>query len=252
MIGIELFMACAPNVAPQTIEQIVRVESAGDPLALNVNGARLERKPHDAADAAELARHYMAAGYSVDLGLMQINSRNLSHLGYRVEEMFEPCKNLAAGARILSVFYAQARPSRRDEQSALLAALSAYNTGNFSRGFTNGYVSRYFKGSPVHVPAPSIASAPIPYTADTAVVSHIQEKKTMNTREKTVPVVSTSMKDAGTPGVQVEYSADDAAAFGAFEETALSEADAWESNTDAGAGMDNSHTTGIVIAGKAL
>lgn len=250
MIGFELFMACAPNVAPQTIEQIVRVESSGDPLALNVNGAHLERKPHDAADAAELSRHYIAAGYSVDLGLMQINSRNLSQLGYRVEEMFEPCKNIAAGARVLSAFYEQARPQHRDEQSALRAALSAYNTGNFSRGFTNGYVSRYFKSSPIHIPATTMASALNPYTADTAVFSHIQKEKTMNTKEKTIPVVSTASKDVGTPGVQVEYSAEEAEAFGAFEETALSEADAWESNADAG--MDNSHTTGIVIAGKAI
>jgi type IV secretion system protein VirB1 len=34
------------------------------------------------------------------------------------------------------------------------------------------------------------------------------------------------------PGVQIELTPDEAEALGAFEETALSEADAWEANTD--------------------
>jgi type IV secretion system protein VirB1 len=247
MIGFELFMACAPNVAPQTIEQIVRVESSGDPIALNINGAHLSRKPRDSTDAAALAKHYIEAGYSVDLGLMQINSRNLARLGYRLEEMFEPCKNIAAGARVLTAFYAQARPQYQDEQSALRAALSAYNTGSLRRGFTNGYVSRYFNGSPIHVPTSAVSSALNPYTADTAVFIR-KEQKMINTNERTIPVVSTASKDAGSPGVQVEYTAEEAAANGAFEETAISEADAWESNADVG--TDDLNATGIVVAGK--
>ena len=30
MIGVEFMMLCAPNVAPQTIEQIIHVESRGN------------------------------------------------------------------------------------------------------------------------------------------------------------------------------------------------------------------------------
>jgi type IV secretion system protein VirB1 len=270
MIGFELFMACAPNVAPQTIQKIIRVESKGNPLAINVNAKWVNEldkygKPKrrkvtfqypievkTVQDAVTVAYAAIADGHTVDMGYMQVNSSNLKALGYSVEEMFDPCKNIAAGARVITEFYSQTKPKYSDEQSALLAALSAYNTGSYSRGFENGYVSRYFNDPPIHISAPAISSASNPYTADTAVVSihNHKKEKTMNTKERTIPVVSTTSKDAGTPGVQVEYSAEEAEAFGAFEETALSEADAWESNADAG--IDNSHTTGIVIAGKAI
>lgn len=245
MIGIELMMACAPTVAPETIQQIIQVESRGDPLAINVNKGRLERKPTDAADAAALAKGYIEQGYTVDLGLMQINSTNVARLGYRIEDMFEPCKNIAAGARVLSEFYTLAKPKHDTEQAALRAALSAYNTGNFINGFTNGYVARYGISGPVPlVRVPAIN----PYTADTAVALNPRKEITMNdTKETVVPVVSQSADDAETPGVQVEYTADAAEQNGAFEETAMSEQEAWDANADLPADPES---TGIVIGGQ--
>ena len=50
--------------------------------------------------------------------------------------------------------------------------------------------------------------------------------------QRVEPVVSKSQDDAQTPGVQVEHTADQAEENGAFRETAMSEADAWESNAD--------------------
>lgn len=47
-----------------------------------------------------------------------------------------------------------------------------------------------------------------------------------------MPIISQTEDDTSVPGVQVEYSPDDADAFGAFEEDALSEVDAWASNVD--------------------
>ena len=46
------------------------------------------------------------------------------------------------------------------------------------------------------------------------------------------PLLSTRLADLTTPGVAVELSPDEADAFGAFAESALSEADAWEANAD--------------------
>jgi len=51
-------------------------------------------------------------------------------------------------------------------------------------------------------------------------------------REITLPVISTNIDDILIPGVQVELTAEEAEQLGAFEETALSEEDAWESNCD--------------------
>jgi type IV secretion system protein VirB1 len=147
---IDQLAQCAPAVHPYTMQQVVRVESAADPLALHVNGVRTQPPKARTTEAAiATARAFMAAGFSVDLGLMQINSRNLAALHMTVEQVLgtDPdtvCANLAGGARILIADYASATLRFEPGQPALKAALSAYNTGTFDRGFVNGYVARYF------------------------------------------------------------------------------------------------------------
>jgi type IV secretion system protein VirB1 len=177
-------LACAANIAPVTLEAVIEVESRGDALALHVNGqATQPHRPADAREAAVLARNYIAQGYSVDLGLMQVNSRNLPALGYTVEEVLnDPCTNIRAGAAVLTADYAAAVRVHGEGQAALQAALSAYNTGDFNRGFANGYVARYYAtdGVPasaknVHFAWPATVSQeakqlpPNPYTAETVV-----------------------------------------------------------------------------------
>lgn len=48
------------------------------------------------------------------------------------------------------------------------------------------------------------------------------------------PVLSNRLEDLDIPGVMVAVDPDEAESLGAFQETALSEADAWESNLDMG------------------
>ena len=138
-------LACAVNVAPVTLEAVIQVESRGNPIALNVNHLRGEQ-PHsaDVARAAALARRYIANGYSVDLGLMQVNSAHLAELGLTVEQALNPCTNIAAGGRILTAAYVEAIRNHGEGQDALKAALSVYNTGNEIAGQRNGYVARYY------------------------------------------------------------------------------------------------------------
>ena len=178
-------LACAVNVAPVTLEAVIQVESGGNPLAVNVNRL-VGPQPHPVtpAEAAAVARRYIAAGYSVDLGLMQVNSRNLAALGYSIDEVLDPCTSIKAGAAILTANYADAVRSRGEGQAALQAALSAYNTGSFSRGFANGYVARYYGRGAVPALAGGVRQAtataaavkraappppPDPYTAATQV-----------------------------------------------------------------------------------
>lgn len=132
---------CAPTVAPGTVLAIVQTESSGDPFALNVNGGRQPARQTNAVDAAATARRYVAAGYSVDLGLGQINSRNMRWLGLNWETVFDPCTNVAALGRVLTTNYNAVKPGR-DPQTALRVALSMYNTGSQTRGFRNGYVAK--------------------------------------------------------------------------------------------------------------
>ena len=136
--------ACAPYVAPATLEAVISVESGGNPLAIHVNHGPNPPAAHTLKEAAAKAAHLIGQGYSVDLGLMQVNSRNLVALGYSVEDMFNSCTNVEAGATILTEDYARAVLSATPGQPALRVALSLYNTGSPVDGFANGYVSRYY------------------------------------------------------------------------------------------------------------
>ncbi len=272
---IDLLAACAPNVAPYTLQEIIRVESSFNPIAVNVNvkkvnGKRVRFNPpikhiKTKEQAIYVSKAAINAGHSVDMGYMQINSTNLKSLGYTVDEMFnDPCKNIKAGAKVLTAFYSKAVKQYPNEQAALRAALSAYNTGNFRNGFSNGYVARFVKkGSSAGVPnyRPMQVSAAQVNTVSNQVIStpsaklatsifydpKTQGKTTMDNKVTIKPVVSESQKDAGIAGVQVQYTADEAMRNGAFIETAMSEADAWESNGEIA--QQEPHSTGILMAG---
>lgn len=162
----QLIVACAPQVAPSTMTAIVRVESGGRPYAINVNGTQqLQRQPRSRAEATAWADWLVARGYSVDMGLAQINSGNLARLGLTPAQLFDPCTNLKAGAKILAESYRGAARQYGSGQTALKAALSAYNTGNYRAGIANGYVARVTAaaGSPyTSPPLRRTGPAPLP------------------------------------------------------------------------------------------
>ncbi|MGA0608352.1 lytic transglycosylase domain-containing protein [Phenylobacterium sp. VNQ135] len=145
---------CAPDIAPETLLSVVHVESRFNPLAIGVNGGSAIRiSPSTRAEAIAQASSLIAAGRNVDLGLAQINSRNLAWLGLTVEEAFDPCANLAAAARVLQDGYRRAAPAQSGPQAALRTAFSYYNTGRATRGFTNGYVGKVMRAAGHVVPA---------------------------------------------------------------------------------------------------
>lgn len=165
-------LACALNVAPVTVQAVIEVESGNNPLALHVNGIARQPAPAGSADqAARIADQFIARGYSVDLGLMQVNSRNLPALGLTVRQALDPCPNIRVGSAILAADYAAALQVHPAGQPALKAALSLYNTGDPRTGFATGYVARYYGNKT------SAAARPDPFTASTTVyrrrVSHV-------------------------------------------------------------------------------
>ena len=112
---------CAPQVAPVTLAAIVQQESGGNPLALHDNTSGKGYAPATVAEAARLARELIAQGHSVDIGLAQINSRNLPRLGLGVDQVLDPCANLRAAQTVLMEGWMRSGDLR--------ATLSAYNTG---------------------------------------------------------------------------------------------------------------------------
>lgn len=164
-----LIAQCAYNTHPDTVKAIIQVESAGNPFAIGVNyGGSNKRKPNNISEASRVARSLLAEGKNIDMGLMQINSANMTRFGLSPETIFDPCTNIRVGTKILSSNYAQAVQIYGPGETALRAALSAYNTGSMVKGLRNGYVAKYYKGKAVgfsNVYEAAIASANVSLNA---------------------------------------------------------------------------------------
>jgi len=166
---VQLAAQCAPTVHVDTLAAVARAESRFETNAINDNSARRRYSPADRAAASAIAVRLIALGHSVDLGLMQVNSANLRGLGLSVADAFDPCRSIAAGARVLRDGY-RAPGAGVDAQPALLRAISRYNTGDVQRGFGNGYVARVQVAAEQVVPAirivgggsPSLAAPAMP------------------------------------------------------------------------------------------
>lgn len=142
---------CAPGIAPEAIVSIASVESSFDTLAINVNHVGRFR-PRTPVEAAVIATRWISAGYSVDLGIAQINSHNLAWTGLSIAAAFDGCSNLAAAEKVLTVSYTRAS---RDYQGleAISRTFSLYNSGSTTVGFRNNYVNRVWRAAERLVPA---------------------------------------------------------------------------------------------------
>jgi type IV secretion system protein VirB1 len=137
-------MMCAPAVDPVTMAAIVKQESGGQPWVVNNNTTRKSMAFASKAVAVAAAVAAVGRGESVDMGLAQINSKNLPALGLTVEQVFDPCTNIAAGANILAASYGRA--------GSLGGALSIYNTGRSDSKIGVAYAQKVFQQAGVKVP----------------------------------------------------------------------------------------------------
>ncbi|WP_114969356.1 lytic transglycosylase domain-containing protein [Rhodoferax ferrireducens] len=138
-------MMCAPAVDPVTMAAVVKQESGGRPWVVNNNTTRKSMAFASKAVAVAAAVAAVGRGESVDMGLAQINSKNLPALGLTVEQVFDPCTNIAAGANILAASYGRA--------GSLGGALSMYNTGRFDSKIGATYAQKVFGQAGVKVPS---------------------------------------------------------------------------------------------------
>ena len=134
------YAACAPAIGASTIAAIVKVESGGNPWAINDNTTRRTFGARTYREAVGIASNLVRIGHSVDMGLTQVNSRNLARVGMTIGEVLEPCRNLMAAARILTDCYLLAAARYGEGQGALVHALGCYNTGSLYAG--KRYVAR--------------------------------------------------------------------------------------------------------------
>jgi len=157
---VQLATTCAPEIPLVTLRAIARTESDFRPYALSLNYPRhfaqehgysnagffLAHQPQTLAEARAWTHRFLSHGYSVSIGLMQINSKHAADLGLTPDQLFDPCTNIRAAVRILSKSYQEASGTLGEGQAALLQALSLYNSGSASIGFSNEYVPRVVRG----------------------------------------------------------------------------------------------------------
>ena len=129
---------CAPTVPVATLKAIASTESGLDPWALHDNSTGKSERPVSLAQAVSDAARWIDRGDSVDVGLMQINSSNLSALNMTVSSALDSCASLKGGAAVLRAAYGGG-DTNAEQQAAMLMALSRYNTGSPFRGIMNGY-----------------------------------------------------------------------------------------------------------------
>lgn len=112
---VKLQEQCAPTVPLSTLEAIVKTESGLHPYALSVNYPHglarrygfqsgtiaLKTQPLSKEQAITWALYLLRHGITVSAGLMQVNVEKLAVLHLGLEDLFDPCTNLRAGAKIL-------------------------------------------------------------------------------------------------------------------------------------------------------
>lgn len=167
MTGLEvLIMQCAPGVSPQTMSAIIQVESAGNPWQIGNNTLKRPHKPTPRSyqEAVMVANHLISIGHNIDIGLAQINSKNLRMLNLSVEQVLVPCTNIAAGGKILRDFYTRASSKYGHGQQALYHALSGYNTGSLYAGakYVRKIIMAAYKGAPANFVPVSTQQVSIP------------------------------------------------------------------------------------------
>jgi len=131
-----LLARCAPAVGRLTMSAVVAYESGTRPYAIGDNTVRRSYFPKRPDAAVRLANDLLVAGHDLDLGYAQVNIANVRAAGLDLASVFDPCINVALGARILRADYARAAARYGPGQTALVHALSAYNSGGFFAGLS--------------------------------------------------------------------------------------------------------------------
>lgn len=151
-VVLQLAVANAPQVAPETVAAFAQAESRLNPFAIYDNTARKSYAAASAGEAIAIARSLLDRGHSIDAGLMQINSANFARTGIDADTVFDPAHSVRAGAQILVDAY-QWCQDRQPTAEPLRCMASVYNTGRPTAGERNGYVGKVFAAADHLVPA---------------------------------------------------------------------------------------------------
>ncbi|MGF7157149.1 lytic transglycosylase domain-containing protein [Bartonella heixiaziensis] len=142
-----LAAACAPAIHPMMLSAVVMQESRGSIYAVGLNDDhKLSHQSSTLKEVIAITKKLKQDGHNFDMGLGQINAKNLKWFSMSLSNLFDPCKNFKAAQAALTYCYERAILACSSEQTALQAALSYYNTVSFKSGSinlsTNAYVQK--------------------------------------------------------------------------------------------------------------
>ena len=148
IISIPTIQQCTQDVHPSTIMRIMTVETRKNPYTIgfrilkNKKEYYIPNQPKNLYQAKYYANWLYKNGYAFDTGIAQINSTNFARLGVSPENVFDICTNIRVAGIILKEFYIRAKQNIKDDQQALQAAISGYNSGKFNSTLGRQYVAR--------------------------------------------------------------------------------------------------------------
>jgi type IV secretion system protein VirB1 len=154
MIDLQTIQQCTQDVHPTTIMRIMTVETRKNPYSIgfrivkNKQNYYIPNQPKNLAQAKYMATWLYNKGYAFDAGIAQINSSNFARFGVQPEHMFDVCTNIHVAGKILKEFYLKAKQNISNDQQALQAAISGYNSGKFNSNLGRQYVAKVMQ---VHI-----------------------------------------------------------------------------------------------------
>ncbi|EGU31272.1 conjugal transfer protein TraB [Vibrio ichthyoenteri ATCC 700023] len=137
-ILLSLASECQTYVDTDVIQQLISIESSGNPYAIAVKGVPIVKQPDTLDEAIQSARQLDKLGFNFSVGLMQINHTNFDKTNLTIETAFDYCKNINAGSQIFNECHDRAKVkfSNKTKDEILNHAASCYYSGNFDYGFT--------------------------------------------------------------------------------------------------------------------
>src|SRR5579863_6860732 len=111
---------CAPQVAENTMMAIIKTESKGNPFAIGLNhGFKLMYQPSGHNQAKNWVSYLEMHRYDFDVGIAQVNIKNIHKYGYKATDALDPCINIKIAGYILHKNYIKALPNSRNQREAL-------------------------------------------------------------------------------------------------------------------------------------
>ena len=106
---------CAPGADLKPLAAIVRQASAYEPLAIRFDdgpGGSMKLLGSSKPEAIQLASELVLAGHRVRVGFAGLDTRDLDRLGVSLADAFEPCRHVAAAARLMAEDPGRLKPAR--------------------------------------------------------------------------------------------------------------------------------------------